>query len=599
MKVSDYVIQSLLLSGVDHAFCVTGGSAAHLMESLRVSDFDVVHNHHEQACAMAADGYTRVSGKPALVLVTNGPGVSNAITGVLGAYQDSIPMVVISGQVQTRQMIINSGTALRQFGVQEMDIGVALTGICKYTSTITSALEVREILGDAINIALSGRKGPVWIEIPLDVQASQIDDQPKCLVVDDLTDSLKSATIRDGVEIFRKVLNDAKKPLVILGAGVRQADCINEIRKFNELFGIPTVCTWGATDLFDYYDPQYVGNLGILGERIANAAVQSSDFLIILGSRLSIPCIGYATSLFAPNSKKLMVDIDSNELHKSSLSIDIPINVDLKEFLTCVISPNLPLVTNVKFGVWGTKIQHWKKELSILCESNVTSEKGVNAYNFIERLSTSLKYGDIVVTDMGTSFTCTMQALRNSGGNRLFTASGLSPMGYGLPGAIGASRADDQARVICICGDGGIQMNIQELQTIVHYKIPIKVFVLNSDGYLAISIMQDNSFAAAHFGSTRDSGVSAPSFSRIAEAYGIHSAFIDSTENFDSFDIDGFLNHDGPALCEIVIPSDQLMLPRVQSLRSPTGGFVSGSIDEMHPPLDPQIFQQLKSDLYG
>jgi acetolactate synthase-1/2/3 large subunit len=573
--------------GAETVFCVTGGASAHLMESARLSGMQTIHCYHEQACAMAADAYARIKKKPAVVLVTNGPGASNTITGVLGAYQDSLPMIVISGQVPRAQTIAQSGRPLRQFGVQEADITKVAAPITKYCTTITDPTRFVAIADEAWTAATTGRMGPVWLEIPLDVQAEMLDVSTPVFV--------KHPQVPQDYRINEVLaaLASARRPVIIAGAGIHLANCEEAFLELVRQLGIPVASTWNASDLFDYRDPLFAGNFGLLGERAANFAVQHADLLLILGSRMSIPNVGYATALFSPGSTKIMVDIDPDEMAKKSLSIDVAITADLQGFVPALAKRS----TNVDCSRWTAVVNGWKNRFDVFEEDHRRSEKAVNSYDFMKGLSGHLQSGDVVVTDMGTSFTCTMQSLRNTGANRLFTSSACCSMGFGLPGAIGASFADTSRRVICLAGDGGFQMNIQELQAIAHHRLPIKIFILNSNGYLAISLMQENLFGGQYFGSNPQSGVSAPDFARIAKAYGITSYKIDAPDKFTPKVMADIMASEGPVLTEVMIPSNQLMIPRVQSMRGPDGKIVSGSIDMMFPYLSEEVTAQVLSEL--
>lgn len=593
IKASDYLLKLLKGFGIETIFCVTGGAAANLMESVRASDIKSVHQYNEQACAMAADAYARIKKKPAVVLVTNGPGSTNTLTGVLGAFQDSIPMIVISGQVPRRQTIANSGKPLRQFGVQEADIINMVKGITKFAVQVTDATRLKEFVVKAYLEATTGRMGPVWLDIPLDVQAEPVDGN--CKHTYEQHPEVESVIDFKFSEIVRE-LNVARRPVVVAGSGIHLADCEPEFLKLVRKLEIPVVCTWSATDLFDYNDELYIGNFGILGERAANLAIQNADLLLVLGSRMSIPNIGYATELFSPGSKKIMVDIDRYEIEKNSLPIDLPVVCDLSEFVIGFTN-YAPQPNNNKYKKWSNTLNIWKKKFDLFAEEHRRIEGRVNSYDFIRQLSKHLSENDVIVTDMGTSFTCTMQSLRNNGSNRLITSCACCSMGFGLPGAIGAYYANKGNRIICIAGDGGFQMNIQELQTVFHNRIPLKMFVLNSNGYLAISLMQDNLFGGKHFGSTPATGVSSPNFVRIAEAYGITACKMESVQALESGKLEDILRYEGPFLCEIMIPSDQLMIPRVQSKRDNEGRIVSGGIDIMYPYLTEAIIHEIEEDL--
>lgn len=585
IKISDYVIGRLVDFGIKQAFCVTGGAASHLMESLRLSTIRTIHNHHEQACSMAADSYARISKIPALVLCTNGPGVTNLITGVAGAFQDSVPMIVITGQVSKRHMIQNSKFKLRQFGVQEISTEPIVQSIIKSYVQIVNAQDIVKKLDLILNEMMTGRMGPVWIEIPLDVQSALVDISNSNVVAND--EQIESADTSKITTKIGSYLEKAKRPLFVVGNGIHLSNTEESFTALFNKIGIPAVSTWTASDLFSTLDELYIGNFGILGQRAANYVVQRADLLIILGTRLSIPNIGYASDLFAPNAKKIMIDIDSNELSKETLTIDFKINEDLRKFIPLM---STQLRNFEQHEQWRLATKKIKEKLVITNETKITSEDFIDSYDFIELLSSAIRDDEIIVTDMGTSFTCTMQSFKNNGKNRLLTSSSLSSMGFGLPGAIGAACANyGKNNVICISGDGGFQMNLQELQTIVDNGITVKVFVLNSKGYLAVSIMQDNSFGSKYFGSNIESGVGSPDFTKIARAYGLASSHLNSNLNIARKEIEEIIKYKGSYVCEVSLSPKQLMRPRVQSVKDADGNFSSGSLEVMWPFLSPEI----------
>jgi acetolactate synthase-1/2/3 large subunit len=587
IKVSDLIIKQLINLGIRDVFCVTGGASAHLLESVRATGINVIHNYHEQACAMAADSYARVTNKPALVLITNGPGVSNAITGVIGAFQDSIPMIIISGQVPVKHSIDANEYNLRQLGIQELSTSKLVKNFVKNFVQLRDASKTKEVVDQLWKIATTGRKGPVWLEVPLDVQAdycqdydSQIDKQVNLIhVSNDYVQENELKMITDKIQ-------ESKKPIFVLGNGIRLSNSVEIVRKLVNLLQIPVVSTWNASDIFAFDDALYVGNFGILGQRPANLAVQNADLLIILGSRMSIPNIGHSTELFSPKSYKIMVDIDESELLKDTLKIDLGLKLDLYYFIDRFLT-HLSSISFInhgeKFSKWTKIISQWKIKYLVRDEDKSEEINCVNAYSFVEKLSRFLPLDSIVITDMGISFTCTMQSLKNNGKNRLFTASGMSSMGYGLPAAIGASVASPSKQIICIVGDGGLQMNIQEIQTIVQYNLPIKLFILDSNGYLAISVMQEHLFGGNYFGSTPDSGVSSPNFVKIFESYGLSASLISSESELIEFFESGCLNAKNFAMYNLTIPKSQIMSPRVRSKKDSSGKITSGSIDKMWP----------------
>lgn len=595
MKLSDYVFDFMSEKLIDTIFSVSGGAAAHLLNSVAErNDFKFICNYHEQSCAMAAESYARLMNKPACVLLTNGPGSTNAITGVSGAYGESIPMIIISGQVPTNLSldILSDDVNLRQLGVQECDIISSVKSMTKYAVHITDPKEIRYHLEKAYYLATTGRGGPVWLDIPLDVQNAQIE-------IDDLfgyepPEEYCISTDYDTDEVINLIVN-AKKPLIIAGNGIHLSNTENLFLELKEKLQIPVVATWTAKDLIDVDDGLFIGNFGIMGERAANIAVQNSDLLLILGSRLSVPNIGYNFQSFSPDSIKIMVDIDVNELNKPTIKIDLPIQDDLNNFFSDLLV-KLDTINLPNDQSWRNLTNSWKLKYPVFQPEYKNNKTKINSFYFMEVLSDKLTDDSIVVTDMGTSFTCSMQSLKMNGHNRLFTSSSQSSMGFGLPGAIGSYFAFPKKNVILIAGDGGFQMNIQELQSVVHYNIPIKMFILNNNGYLAISLMQDNLFNSRYIGSNLNSGVSSPDFSKVSDAYGIKSfKFNDNTELENG--IDEVLSYDGPVLCEIMMVENQLLVPRVQSKKDTHGNIKSTTLDDMFPHLSNDEKQSIETEI--
>ena len=581
IKVSDYIFEFFKEKDINTAFLVSGGAAAHLLESARKYKIQYIANYHEQASAMSAEGYARITNKPALVLVTNGPGSSNTITGVVGAYQDSIPMFIISGQVPTNQTI-QSG--LRQLGVQELDIIPMVKGITKYAIQVRDKNKIKYYLEKAYYECTTGRMGPVWLDIPLDIQSAIIETKEL-----DPSPSYISFSEKVDYSHIIELISKSKRPLIITGNGIHLSNTESRFKELINKLQIPAISTWTSKDLFNYNDKLFVGTFGLLGERAGNFAVQKADLLLILGSRLSIPNIGYNSKLFSPNSIKIMVDIDTGELTKSTLNIDYKINCNLKNFIPQLLNAlpqNLPNWNN-----WIEETNNWKVKYQVFNEPKELTTK-INSFSFIEQLSNNLKDNHVVVTDMGTSYTCTHQALRTNGKNRLYTSSGTCSMGFGLPGAIGTYFGDKNKDIILITGDGGLQMNIQELQTVVQNKIPLKIFVLNNNGYLAISLMQDNLFDSKYIGSTPNSGVSSPDFCAIGKAYGIKTIYLSNLKELN-LQIQNILDYDGTIICEIMMPEHQLIIPRVQSQKDKDGNIISTSLENMFPFLPDEELKQI------
>ncbi len=587
MKVSDYLASAIADLGVRHIFGVCGGGAMHLVDSFGGSDrLEYVATHHEQAAAMAAEGYARIAGGPGAALFTSGPGGTNAITGLYGAWVDSIPTVFISGQVTQDTLIAETG--LRQFGIQEGNIVEVVKPITKYAVTITDPETVRYHVEKACHLATTGRPGPVWIDVPLDVQSRMINpleqkgftpERPEL----SCTDHQLSGLVAECIEMLKK----AQRPVMIYGYGTRLSGAENAVRDVVSRLQIPCVSSWNTSDVVPYSDENYVGRSGIMGDRAGNFAVQNADLLLIVGSRMSIPRVGYNYKLFARAAKKIMVDIDEIELKKPSLHPDLPICADAGRFLRVLLEKTSDALS---IEPWRQRCQGWKAKYPVCLPEYKDNRDKVNSFYFIEQLSTKLDADAAVVTDMGTSFTCTMQTFKTKLGQRLFTSSGFASMGFGLPGAIGACMARGRRQTILVTGDGGLQMNIQELQTVVHHRLPLTIFVLNNEGYLTIKLMQQNHFGR-YVGSDPSSGLSCPDIVKLAEAYGIGAERIDDQEMLDRR-LSDVLARRGPYICEIMMPPEQPLIPRVSSLKLPDGRIISKPMEDLFPFLDRDEFKE-------
>jgi acetolactate synthase I/II/III large subunit len=588
MKVSDYIISELAALGIKDVFTVSGGAAMHLLDSLGTNkDMNYVSTHHEQAAAMAAEGNARITGKPGAVLVTSGPGGTNALTGVCGAWIDSIPVIFVSGQVTSNTLI--EGTGLRQFGIQESDIVSMVNSVTKYAVTIKDPIKVKYHLQKAIYLATTGRPGPVWLDIPLDIQSKRIfpdecpsfePEKPKVPVND-----LLKKKINDCI----KLLRNADRPVLISGYGIRLAKGEKEFLQLVEKLGIPVISSWTTSDLISSSHKFSIGRSGIFGDRAGNFTVQNSDLVLSIGSRLSVPQVGYNFPLFARAAKKIIVDIDSAELKKPSLKPDLPIQADAREFMLELLD-QLNDLKPFEVSSWLQRCQEWKFKYPVVLPEYKECRDSVNSFYFVQVLSDRLDESAVIVTDMGTSFTCTMQTFKTKLGQRLSTSSGHASMGFGLPGAIGACIGNNRKDTICISGDGGLQMNIQELQTIAHYSLPIKLFVLNNKGYLTIKATQQNHFGR-FVGAEEGSGVTCPDIIKIATAYGLPNTRISNTEELN-LKIDAVLQAPGPMVCEIIMEENQPLIPRVSSLKKPDGTIISKPIEDLFPFLSREEFHE-------
>lgn len=590
VRLSDYVIERVAREGVRHIFMVSGGSGMYLLDSLgRRNDIQYVCNHHEQASAMSAEGYQRVTGNIGVALVTTGPAGTNAITGVLCSWNDSIPLLVISGQANSRFLIGDTG--LRQRGVHETNITKIVESVTKYAVTVMDEKMIKYHLEKALYLAKNGRPGPAWIDIPLDIQSKMVD--PDTLIAFDpareFPEDRKSRDIKE-IEAVKVLLKRSSRPIIIAGHGIRLAKAQTDFLRFIEKYNIPVVTTKNAFDLICDDHELMAGRIGINGQRAGNFAVQNSDLVIALGSRLAFPSVGYATDYFAREAKKVVVDVDENQLRHPTIKIDLPVHAGLKLFLS-QLEAALDIDFNSDLSEWVKKCRHWRRIFPAVLPEWKEEKEYVNPYYFFEVLSEEMGAKDILVTDQGATFYCSTVAFKVKKGQKAFTNGGFSPMGYGLPAAIGACFAHNKQRVVCAHGDGGLQLNIQELQTVVHHALPIKLFVFNNQGYLSIKHTQTAYFGGFFVGSDPQSGVSCPDTLKIAEAYGIKSMRIKNHLNMRDR-IREALEFDGPIMVDLVLDPMQPFLPKVTSERKPDGRMVSKPLEDMYPFLDREEFKR-------
>lgn len=593
-KLSDYVFCFLADRGVKDVFLVTGGGAMHLNDSLgRENRIRYVCNHHEQACAMAAECYARVTGGLGVVNVTTGPGSVNALNGVFGAWTDSVPMLILSGQVKRETCAAVRGIRdIRQLGDQEIDIVSMIKQITKYSVLVSDPSAIRYHLEKAYHLALSGRPGPCWLDLPVDVQSAKVDPEEQAGY-----DPAENEVATDGTvlrsqctEIVRR-LREAKRPVIMAGTGVRAAHTLNEFERLVRKLRIPVTTAW-THDLIATDDELFCGRPGTIGERAGNFTVQNADVLLVLGSRLNIRQVSYNWPSFAREAFKIQVDVDAAELHKPLVTPDLPVHCDLRLFLAEL---------NSQLDGWEPAAAHrdwlfWCRErvarYPVVQNKHRRSASPLNPYYFIELLFDGLSDSDVVVCGNATACIVPYQAARLRKGQRLISNSGSASMGYDLPAAIGAAVARPSERVICLAGDGSVQLNIQELQTLAHYNLPVKLLVLNNGGYLSIRQTQSNFFGRM-IGAGPESGVSSPDFTRVAQAYGIHSACITGIDCMPR--LWELLAAPGPALCEIMLDTKQEFEPRLKSRQLPDGTIVSPALEDMFPFLEPE---ELRSNLF-
>ena len=594
IKLSDYVFGFLAEKGVKDVFLVTGGGAMHLNDSLgRESRIRYVCNHHEQACAMAAECYARVTGGIGVVNVTTGPGSVNALNGVFGAWTDSVPLLVLSGQVKRETCAaVRSIENIRQLGDQEVDIVRMVKPITKYAVLVSDPSTIRYHLEKAYHLAVSGRPGPCWLDLPVDVQSAKIDPEEQA-GYDPAEDEqhFDKETLRQQCQEIIRRLREAKRPVVMAGSGVRAAHALDGFEQLIRKLCIPVTTAW-THDLIATNDELFCGRPGTIGERAGNFTVQNSDVLLVLGSRLNIRQVSYNWPSFAREAFKIQVDIDPAELKKPLVVPDFPVRCDLRAFLTEL---------NSQLNGWRPLPAHrdwlaWCRErvarYPVVQSKHRRSSSPLNPYYFIELLFNGLSNDDVVVCGNATACIVPYQAGHLRKGQRLISNSGSASMGYDLPAAVGAAVARRSERVICLAGDGSVQLNIQELQTLVQYQLPVKLLVLNNGGYLSIRQTQSNFFGRS-IGSGPESGVSSPDFTRVAQAYGIPSACITGVDCMPR--LWELLAAPGPALCEVMLDTKQEFEPRLKSRQLPDGTIVSPALEDMFPFLDPD---ELRSNLF-
>ncbi|CAK0744473.1 Thiamine pyrophosphate-binding protein [Gammaproteobacteria bacterium] len=588
MRVADYIAQLLVEHGITHVFTVTGGGAMHLNDAFaRNEKLQIIYCHHEQACAMAAESYARLSGRLAAINVTTGPGGINALNGVYGAYVDSIGMIVISGQVKLQTMVSSYNLPLRQLGDQEVDIVQMAKSVCKFSTILRDPVETRYIVEKAFWFAKNGRPGPSWIDVPIDIQATQIELESlrsfnsleEQASVSTESNLVTGVALEGQVREVLRLIGEAERPVLLAGAGIRISKSHEVFLRIIDKLGIPVLTGWNAHDAVYSNHPLYVGRPGTVGDRAGNFAVQNSDLLLILGSRLNIRQVSYYWKSFARRAFKVMVDIDRAELMKPTLSIDMPIHTDLKDFLKTIEKlPYQPNPQHTSYVYWCK--ERVKKYPTVLPEYWEKSTP-INPYCFIHTLYSELVEGDIVVTGNGAAAVISMQAADLKIGQRLYSNSGSASMGYDVPASIGAYYASGQ-RIICIAGDGSIMMNLQELQTIVGNRLPIKLFIFNNDGYSSIIQTQKNFFQDNITGCGPSSGVTFPDFSKILGAFGFGFRRCENHDTMRAI-IRDTLRSEGPQAMEVILDPEQFFSPKLSSRRLEDGSMISSPLEDLSP----------------
>lgn len=593
VKVAKYISQFLVDQGIKDCFMVTGGGAMHLDDAIGHQDgIYCTFNHHEQACAIAAEGYTRMTGKLAAVCVTSGPGGTNAITGVMGGWLDSIPMFIISGQVKRETTIwAVPDLNLRQLGDQEFNVIDSVGNMTKYAVMVTNPQEIAYHLEKALFLATNGRGGPVWIDIPLDVQGANVETESLIHFDADQEIVWRTPDVKQSaVDILLHKIKTSQAPLVLAGTGINLGGEQQKLLSFLDKYRIPVVTAWNANDTVAYDNPYYVGMPGTVGMRSGNFAIQNCDLLISLGCRLNIRMIGYTHHDFAKNAFKVIVDIDPRELIKPTVQADLPINTDVGRFLDVMLEQDYETVScHADWVAWCRDLL----ERFPTVRPEYHGNGSINPYVFIDKLFEHLSPSDRIICGNGAACVITFQAAKIKQGQRMFTNSGCAAMGYGFPAAVGVAVSDNSKRTICIDGDGSIMMNIQELATVSHNKLDIKIFILNNNGYLSIRQTQRNLFDPPFIGIDSESGVGFPDFAKLADAFGIRYFRIDKENGADDI-LEQVLNCEGPCICEAVVDPDQNFEPKSSSKVLPDGRIVSPSLDDMAPFLDREEFEKIR-----
>ena len=592
MRVSDYVIEFFENQGVDHIFTVSGGGSIFLCDALGMAKkMKYVACHHEQAASMATEAYARVRQGLGVTLVTSGPGGTNAVTGVAGSWLDHVPHVTISGQVFLAQTI-RKHPGLRTLGVQELPIVDIVRPITKYAIMIEDAQEIRYHLEKAVYLATHGRPGPAWIDIPANIQNAQID--PTALKGFDPKEYAVPLDPELKVKVAHvvKLLKSARRPLVHIGQGVRIAGAEKEFFKLAETYRLPFVTARNANDMVPWDHELYVGRPGTFAQRGANFAVQTSDLYLAVGTRLSLAQTGYNAKDYARNAKVIMVDIDQAELDKDTVNLHLKIQTDAKLFLDELNRQlSQEKLDNQQWGQWLKQCQQWKRKYPVVLPEYRDQIGSVNSYHFIDVLSDVLTPDDIVVTDMGFAFQNTHQAFRVKKGQRVFTNCGLASMGWGLPAAVGACFGSGKKRTVCIAGEGGLLMTIQEMATIMHHRLPVKLFVLYNGGYLTIKQTQELGFEGRLMGSNEESGISFPDLMKIAEAHRFKGVRLTSHQDLKKH-IEEVMNHEGPVLCEIMLDPNQMQAPKAINRRNADGTMNQTPLEDSYPFLDPKEVEE-------
>ena len=586
MKVSDYIFDYIASLGVKHVFYLPGGGAMHLDDSLgHHKDLTPVCMLHEQPCSIAAEAYARISEGFGVCVVTSGPGATNAITGLAGAWLDATPVIFLSGQAKRADLV--NGQGIRQFGIQEIGIVELVKSVTKYAVQVRDAQDIRYELEKATALAKAGKPGPVWLDIPLDIQASQVD--PSSLRPYD--EVLPTYPCADAdIQATIGLLNQSERPLILLGHGIRLAKAIPEMNRLIEKLHIPVMTTWNGVDLVSDDNPLFFGRPGAVGHRHANFIQQNADFVLTIGTRLNLLSTGYDFDSFLRHAKHVMVEIDAYEMQKCSVHPDLAIHADAKSFLEKMLAAADQIADKPR-EAWWHYCRDMKAKYPLFIPEQTPEGEGVNTYTLANTVSEKMTSDDIYqFTSSGTAVDIPMYTLRFKKGQRAFTTKGLASMGFDLSACIGSCLAGDRRRTICITGDGGFMMNVQELATLRQLALPVKIFILCNEGYGMIYNSQAGNFKRLT-GCTRDSGLVLPDIRKVVEAFGV-KCFSVERESELSRVVDETLAFDGPAICTVKIYIGQKIMPRQTNYMKPDGQMASRPLEDMSPLLDRDEFNQ-------
>jgi acetolactate synthase-1/2/3 large subunit len=582
-RVADYIADFLVAHGITDIFTVTGGGAMHLNDAFGHHPMlHCTYNHHEQACAIAAEAYARIHNKMAVVCVTTGPGGTNAITGVVGGWLDSIPMLIISGQVRYDTTARYTGLNLRAVGDQEFDIVKAISCMTKYAQMVIDPKRIRYDLEKALHLSQTGRPGPCWLDIPLNVQAAILDTE-SLAGHDPLedTDNVPMPVSDDIIEKIIEKIQIANRPVINAGSAIRTSGGFDVFQKLIEKLNIPIVTGWNSIDLIPDKHPLYVGRTGIMGDRPGNFAIQNSDLVLSLGSRLSIRQVGYNFKTWAREAYTIVVDIDPEELKKPTIHVSLPVCADVKDVMGKLLARlNSTVFVNQS---WLERCRQWKENYPVVQKKHYEDKELVNVYAFIKELSLFLPENYCTVVGNGSACVVGSHAYVIKKGQRFIINSAIASMGYDLPAAIGVCIANKRQEVVCVTGDGSIQMNIQELQTIITNKLPIKIFIINNQGYHSIRQTQKSFFNEPLVGIGLDSGdLEFPNMEKIAYAYSFPYNKCVSNKNLQDFIKEAF-DKPGPVIAEVFVSKSQMFEPKSSSRRLEDGTMVSAPLEDLAP----------------